>query len=117
GGREAVIDGGAAKPVAVGHLDPRHAGLVGCLGDRHHLLDGDLVALGMHAVAQAHFVKGSLASFDAHCRSPQPRAGRTKPPLAASSAKSSAVRRAAAVMMSRLPAYFGRKSPRPSTSR
>ncbi len=40
----------------------------------------------------------------------------TNRPSRISCANISAVRNAAAVMMSRLPAYFGRKSPRPATS-
>ena len=55
--RKAVVDRAAAQAVAVGHFDQRHAGLVQAAGDRCHLLQRDLVALGVHAVAQRHVVE------------------------------------------------------------
>ena len=60
------VFGNAAETVAMSDLDPWHTCLVGRFGDGDHLLGRDLVTLGMHAVAQAHFMKGDLASFDAH---------------------------------------------------
>jgi hypothetical protein len=100
--REAVVDRRAAQPVAVGHLDQRHAGGIQCGGDRDHLLDRDLVLLGVHAIAQAVVVQHDAAAAQVHEGLPG------KAPSAISCAISSPVRSAAAVMMSRLPAYFGR---------
>ena len=50
--REAVVEGRPAQPVAVGHLDDRHAGGVQRRDDGAHLVLGELVALGVRAVAQ-----------------------------------------------------------------
>src|SRR5690606_31410681 len=100
---EAVVHRGAAETVAVAHLDERHPGRVERRGDVAHLLGGDLVPLGMHPVAEAHVVERDFSSCDRH------RSGSVQ--AAASSicwAMTSAARRPAAVMMSRLPAYFGR---------
>ena len=53
GVREAVVEARPAEPVAVGHLEHRHPGLVEGGDDRAHLLGGELVALVVRAVAQA----------------------------------------------------------------
>jgi hypothetical protein len=50
--REAVVEGRAAKPVAVRHLDDGHARLVEGRDDGAHLLDGELVPLVVRAVSQ-----------------------------------------------------------------
>ncbi|MNR68955.1 hypothetical protein D3C85_1938600 [compost metagenome] len=50
--RKAIIDGGAAQAIAVGDFDQLNTGCVQTGGHIHHLLQGDLVALGVHAVAQ-----------------------------------------------------------------
>jgi hypothetical protein len=42
-----------------------HARRVEGGGDLDHLIDADLFALGMHAVAQAHVVQDDLAAFEA----------------------------------------------------
>jgi hypothetical protein len=92
--REAVGHRRAAEAVAVRHLDQRDAGLVEGRRDVDHLRERDAMALGVHAVAQAHVVEGH-----GHTRQVHRTISRAMP---------SAVRNAAAVMMSRLPAYFGR---------
>ncbi|WP_434735408.1 hypothetical protein [Candidatus Accumulibacter necessarius] len=53
----------AAQAGAVRDLDVGHAGLVQGGGDLDHLLDADLLALGVHAVAQAHVVQDDLAAL------------------------------------------------------
>ena len=63
---EAVVDRGAAQAVAVGDLDQRHAGRVERGRDRDHLLERDLVALRVHAVAQAHVVQDDLLALQIH---------------------------------------------------
>ncbi|MNZ77218.1 hypothetical protein D3C78_957470 [compost metagenome] len=103
---EAVLQRVAAQARAVGDLDVGHAGVVEGGGDLDHLLDADLLALGVHAVAQAHVVEDDLAAFQTvglahHATSG---AGSWIFPARISSANISAVRVAAAVMMSRLPA-------------
>ena len=47
----------AAQTIAMRDLDQRYAGCI--QGARHvdHFLDRDLMALGMHAVAQTHVVQ------------------------------------------------------------
>ena len=56
-GGEAVIDGGAAQAIAMGHLDKVNARFIqgGC--DAYHLVHADQVALGVHPVTQAHIVQ------------------------------------------------------------
>src|SRR5262249_45875514 len=88
---EAVVEGGAAETVAVADLDHVDAGAVEGAGHRHHLLDRDLVALGVGAVAQGRVDEGDAA----HAATSE---------LARSFASSSPTATAAAVMMSRLPA-------------
>jgi hypothetical protein len=66
GGREAVVDRGAAEAVAVRDFDQRAARFVETLGDGLHLLDGDLVTLGVHAVAQRHVVHFDLDALEIH---------------------------------------------------
>ncbi|MCY1432048.1 hypothetical protein D9M71_480330 [compost metagenome] len=66
--REAVVHRASAQAVAVGDLDQRHAGGVQAAGDVLHLLQADLVALGMHAVAQAHVVDGDFLAAKIHGR-------------------------------------------------
>ncbi|MNY61147.1 hypothetical protein D3C86_1977970 [compost metagenome] len=68
--REAVVDRATAEAVAVGDLDQRHAGGVEAGGDRDHLLQADLVALGVHAVAQAHVVQDDALAVQIHGATP-----------------------------------------------
>ncbi|MNY31560.1 hypothetical protein D3C86_1657270 [compost metagenome] len=65
-GREAVVDRASAEAVAVGDFDQRHAGLVETGGDVLHLLQADLVTLGVHAVAQTHVVDGDFLAAKIH---------------------------------------------------
>ena len=51
-----VIDRGPAQAVAVRDLDQRHSRGIQSRRNAHHLLDRDLMALRMHAVAQTHVV-------------------------------------------------------------
>src|SRR3546814_19577760 len=102
-------------------LDQRHAGVIEAGGNIHHLLDGDLVPHRVHAVAQAHVMQFDLAATDFRFVGHQAASSigmgvRVILPSRISWANISAVRAAAAVMMSRLPASFGRKSPSHSTS-
>jgi hypothetical protein len=108
-----IVDRAAAEAVPVRHFDQRNPRLVEARRDRHHLVDRQLVRLRVHAVAQAHVVERDALAPRAHDAAPRPE-------LASrcfASAQISAVRVAAAVMMSRFPAYSGRKSPRPLISR
>ena len=110
GQRKAVLQGVAAQAGAVGHLDVGHAGLVKRGANLDHLLDADLFALGVHAVAQAHVMQNDLAALEVEGAVHQTDSTALSWifPARISSANISAVRVAAAVMMSRLPAYFGR---------
>ena len=95
---EAVVEARAREPVTVADLDGIDAGAIERRGDAPHVGDGILVADGVHAVAQRDVL-------DVEARAalmPSPAA----PPSDAASR--SPVRSAADVMMSRLPAYFGR---------
>ena len=85
----------AAQAVPVGHLDHRDARRVQGRDHRRDLVDGELVAFGVRAVAQR---------------------GVGDPDVGGHLASSSPTRHAAAVMMSRFPAYGGRKSPAPLIS-
>ena len=93
---EAVVEARAREPVTVADLDGIDTSAIERRGNAPHVGDGILVANGVHAVAErdvldveaaAHAITGRAAE-DAASRSP--------------------VRSAADVMMSRLPAYFGR---------
>ena len=53
GVREAVVEARPAEPVAVGHLEHRHTGLVERGDHRAHLVAGELVPLVVRPVAQA----------------------------------------------------------------
>lgn len=102
----ALADGiRAAQAVAVGHFNQGHTGSVQALGHGLHLLQRHEVALGVHAIAQRHVMQGDLLL--GHLNTPQT-ACKVSLPAKISSANISAVRAAAAVMMSRLPAYLGR---------
>ncbi|MND48031.1 hypothetical protein D3C80_389420 [compost metagenome] len=50
----------------MGHLDQRHTGGVEATGNVFHLLQGDLVAFGVHAVTQAHVVDGDGFAVKVH---------------------------------------------------
>ena len=108
---EAVVEAGATEAVAVGHLDHRHAGGVEGGDDGADLLLGELVALVVRAVPQRrvghadvpHRVEeDAVGTHRAHASFLLPTRA------AASLAISSPTLVAAAVMMSRLPAYGGR---------
>src|SRR5690606_39173046 len=117
--REAVVHRASAQAVTVGDFDQRDAGLIQASGDALHLLQADLVTLGVHAITQGHVMQSDFLALQVHGAVPHrvaAMASGSKLPSSIFSAKSSAVRAPAAVMMSRLPAYLGRKSPRPSTS-
>ena len=64
--REAIVDRSTTQAVAVGDFDQRHAGRIQALGDALHLLQADLVTLGVHAVAQAHVVYGDFLAAKVH---------------------------------------------------
>ncbi|MND34547.1 hypothetical protein D3C80_251660 [compost metagenome] len=67
-GREAIVHRATAEAVAVGDFDQRHAGRVEAAGNVFHLLQADLVTLGVHAVAQAHVVNGDAFAAKIHGR-------------------------------------------------
>ncbi|MNO66707.1 hypothetical protein D3C76_575030 [compost metagenome] len=50
----------------MGDFDQWHAGGVQAAGDVFHLLQADLVAFGVHAIAQAHVVDGDLLTVKVH---------------------------------------------------
>ncbi|MNR32872.1 hypothetical protein D3C85_1504990 [compost metagenome] len=58
--REAIVHRSAAEAITMGDFDQRNAGSVEAGSDLHHFLEGDLVALGVHAVAQRHVVQFDL---------------------------------------------------------
>ncbi len=68
-GWKTVVDRRTAETIAMGHFDERHTGGVERAGDIDHLLERNLVTLGMHAVAQAHVVQRDLSAFEIHGRS------------------------------------------------
>ena len=115
---EAVVERRPAQTVAVGHLDDRNTGVVEGSDDRAHLVLGELMTLVVAAVAQRRVGDadvervGVLAGVchQIHCC----RAHAGTPNFCFAISSPTLV--AAAVMMSRLPAYGGRKSPAPSTS-
>ncbi len=65
---EAVVDRAAAQAIAVGDFDQRHAGGIQAAGDALHFIEADLVALGVHAVAQAHVMYGNAFAVEVHGR-------------------------------------------------
>ena len=67
-GREPVVHRAAAQAVAMGHFDQRHAGRIEAAGNVLHLLQTDLMTLGVHAVAQAHVVNGNAFAAKIHGR-------------------------------------------------
>ena len=96
-GAEAVIEGGAVQPVAMGDLDGVDPGLVQRLGDAGDMLDAILVADGVHAVAQGDVLDVEPVGLGIEAiRRPSCSSLRW--------AIFSAVCRPAEVMMSRLPA-------------
>ena len=98
GSAEAVCERGTAEAVAVGHLDDRHAGVVERGDDRAHVVLHELVADRMRPVAQCGVGQPDVdIRREAHGDTPS-----------SVRAISSPTRVAAAVMMSRFPAYGGR---------
>lgn len=103
---EPVVEARAAQPVAVGDLDDRHPRGVQGRDDGLHLVLGELVALVVAAVAQRRVGQPDVPNrveedIGSHCAPPAVVAS-------VSLAISSPTLVAAAVMMSRLPAYGGR---------
>ena len=113
---EAVVERRAAEAVAVGDLDDRHAGVVEGGHDVDDVLGRELVALGVRAVAQRRVGDAQVERRRCRASGRSLGTGMLRPPPVAA-ARTSPTRAAAAVMMSRLPAYGGKKSPAPSTSR
>ena len=66
--REAVVHRTAAQAIAVGDFDQGHARSIEAAGNVFHLLQGDLVTLGVHAVAQAHVMHGNFFAAKIHDR-------------------------------------------------
>ena len=108
--REAVVEGGSAETVAVSDLDDRHSGSVEGTDDGSYFVDGELMTLVVGAVAQR-----CVGDADVPARIEMNHVAHAFT-LRSFWAISSPTLVAAAVMMSRLPAYGGRKSPAPSTS-
>ncbi len=114
---EAVVERRSAQAVAVGHLDDRDAGGVECADDVAYLLRHELVPLVVRAVAQAGV--GQAQVEVARRVGLRPGTGEGVDGGVDTGYGSSAHRRislaidsptcvAAAVMMSRFPAYGGR---------
>src|ERR1700733_10870135 len=64
--RKPIADGSTAKTIAVRYFNERHAGSVHRYGDTDHLLERDLVALRMHAIAQAIVMQYDSSAAQAH---------------------------------------------------
>ena len=92
----------------MGDFNHRHPRVVEPGGNCHHLRQRDLMLLGVHAVAQAHVVQRDFSSVEIHYATSARTGSSVSLPAKISSANISPVRAAAAVMMSRLPAYLGR---------
>ena len=103
GFRESVVEAGPAQTVAVGHLDHRNPGGVECGDDGLHLFRDELVPLVMGPVAQRGVGDPDVEDAVRHRAPPV-----TEPLCAPCLAISSPTFVAAAVMMSRFPAYGGR---------
>src|SRR5699024_2313389 len=114
----AVVERGSTEAVAVGDLDDGHTRAVEGADDVAHVLDRALVALVVRAVPQRGVGDPDVELGAVRARVGVVRVGHVHvchtPSLFL--AMSSPTLVAAAVMMSRLPAYGGRKSPAPSTS-
>jgi len=101
-----ILKRGATLTIAMSDLDGVNSGRVKGCGDGGHVIWRELVADGVHSVAQSGVDNSDachtcvLNSLTAWSRS----------------ATFSPVAIAAAVIMSRFPAYFGRNAPSPSTS-
>src|SRR3546814_20031335 len=103
-------------------LDQRHAGVIEAGGNIHHLLDGDLVPHRVHAVAQAHVMQFDLAATDFRFVGHQAASSigmgvRVILPSRISWANISAVRAAAAVILSSEQRRVGKGCVSPCTSR
>ena len=64
--RKTVVERGAAQAVAMGHFNQWHAGVVQTTGDGFHVVQADLVLLGVHAIAQGHVMQGDFFAFEIH---------------------------------------------------
>ena len=103
-GAEAVVEAGAAEPVTVRDLDDLHAGGIECVYDRANLVLGEAMRHRVAAVPQRRvrdpdrrLLRDVVQRRHAHAFAPT-----------VAWAIRSPTRAAAAVMMSRLPAYVGR---------
>ena len=115
--REAVVERRAAEAVAVGDLDDRHAGVVERADDRATWSPVNWCRLACEpSRSEESVTRMSRPCRDVAALSVDAIAF-TPCTLRSCWAISSPTWVAAAVMMSRLPAYGGRKSPAPSTSR
>ena len=104
---EPVIEARAREAVAMADLDGIDSRAIERRGDTPHVANRILVANGMHAVAQRDILDVEAAACAAEAlgrRGAHASTGRA----ACDAASRSPVRSAADVMMSRLPAYFGR---------
>src|SRR5699024_5670417 len=115
---EAVVEGGAAEAVTVGDLDDGHPGTVEGPDDVAHVLERGLVARVVRAVQQGRRGDPGVEIGGVCARGGVVRRGHVHvwhtPDVAVASlvfAMSSATLVAAVVMMSRLSAYGGSKSP------
>ena len=54
----------------MGDLNEWNAGFVECAGNIDHLINGNLVLFGVHAVAKTHVMQGDLTSFKLHSACP-----------------------------------------------
>jgi len=64
--RKTVVHRAAAQAIAVGYFNQGYTGGIQTAGDVFHLLQGDLVTLGVHAVAQAHVMHGDFFAAKIH---------------------------------------------------
>src|SRR5262249_19224910 len=101
-GTEPVIEARAGQTVAVTDLDRIDAAPIESRGDACSLLERARVTDGVHAVTERDVL--NVEAGWVHVTGPAASAER----VAAMAARRSPVRNAAEVMMSRLPAYFGK---------
>src|SRR5699024_2414864 len=120
---EAVVEGGAAEAVTVGDLDDGHPGTVEGPDDVAHVLDRELVALVVRAVAQGRVGDPDVEIGAVRARGGVVRVGHVQgchtPDVAVAGlvlAMSSAGLVAAGVRMAGVPADGGRESTAPSSA-
>ena len=59
-----VVERRSPQPVTMSDLDQGHSGIVESRSDVDHLVQGDLMAHRMHAIAQAHVMQLQFAASD-----------------------------------------------------